>query len=82
MKIPLDFDLTPHFQFPLSPWILSSGRVHSSLDVSDHDGDADDDDDFDGEKENDNGDGVVTTLHCTALKSGGLSPGQEGASQL
>ena len=56
--------------------------MHSSLDVSDHDGDADDDDDLDGENGNVNGDGVVTTLHCTALKSGGLIPGQEGARQL
>ena len=56
--------------------------MHSSLDVSDHDDDPDDDDGFDGENENDNGDGVVTTLHCTALKSGGLSLGQEGARQL
>ena len=56
--------------------------MHSSLDVSDHDGDADDDDDFDGENDNDNGDGVVTTLHCNAPKSGGLSQGQERARQL
>ena len=43
--------------------------MHSSLDVSDHDGDADDDDDFDGENDNDNGDGVVTTLHCVLHSS-------------